>query len=50
MEHLLETTSERKFYENWRTDIFIIKRYREIYNSFKEQILQGKGKFVRAIS
>ena len=34
---------KEEFYENWRADIFIIKRYCEIYNSFKEQMLQGKG-------
>ena len=47
MENLL---LKGEFYENWWTDIFIIQRYSEIYNSFKEQMLQGKGKFERAIS
>ena len=31
-----------ELYEKWRTDILIIKRYREVHNSFKEQMLQGK--------
>ena len=49
MEHLLELLLKGEFYENWQTTIFVIKKYREIYNSFKEQMLQGKGKFVIAI-
>ena len=39
-----------EFYENWPTDIFIMKKCCEIYKFFKEQMSQGKGKFVRAIS
>ena len=50
MKHPLKLILKGEFYDNWQTDNFIIKRYREIYSSFKEQMLQGKGKFVKAIS
>ena len=32
-----------EFYENSQTDIFIIKRYREIYNSFKYKCCKRRG-------
>lgn len=30
------------FYEKWQIDIVLIRKYCEVYNSFKEQTLQGK--------